>query len=181
MSQQHAKKQPRLSKVKTQNCNSRVAQLPSRIRDFVIGCPLLFPCLVVVSYASPDRVPQGRYHGGHCVATGRPDALPAAPLELRGHSRRRKTGKRGCRGRVLDCRVVSYTAVPISFSCPTSLSQRNSGVRPTAINQVVDRSKDPSYYGDVQIMIFNVPLKTITESTEVNQTRKHKTSQHWKL
>eukprot|EP00903_Cladosiphon_okamuranus_P013542 g12614.t1 len=33
--------------------------------------------------------------------------------------------------------------------------------------QVVDRSKDPSYYGDVQIMIFNVPLKTINESTEV--------------
>eukprot|EP00752_Nemacystus_decipiens_P009142 g8165.t1 len=32
---------------------------------------------------------------------------------------------------------------------------------------VVDRSKDPSYYGDVQIMIFNVPLKTVTESTQV--------------
>ncbi|CAM9720967.1 unnamed protein product [Ectocarpus sp. 6 AP-2014] len=32
---------------------------------------------------------------------------------------------------------------------------------------VIDRSRDPTYYGDVQIMIFNVPLNTNNEKTEV--------------
>ncbi|CAM9633076.1 unnamed protein product [Hapterophycus canaliculatus] len=32
---------------------------------------------------------------------------------------------------------------------------------------VIDRSKDLSYYGDLQIMIFNVPLNTNNEKTKV--------------
>lgn len=35
--------------------------------------------------------------------------------------------------------------------------------------QVIDRSRDPCYYGDVQIMIFNVPLKTNNDQTEVSK------------
>ncbi len=38
------------------------------------------------------------------------------------------------------------------------------------ILQVLDRSKDPSYHGDVQLMIFNVPLKTRDEKTKVDCT-----------
>lgn len=36
--------------------------------------------------------------------------------------------------------------------------------------QVIDRSRDPFYYGDVRVMIFNVPLKTDNDQTEVSKT-----------
>lgn len=55
-----------------------------------------------------------------------------------------------------------------SIFIPILLYQRDKEIDPIAIIQVVDRSKDPSYYGDVQIMIFNVPLKTISERIQVN-------------
>ncbi|CBN76999.1 MORN domain repeat containing protein [Ectocarpus siliculosus] len=35
--------------------------------------------------------------------------------------------------------------------------------------EVIDRSRDPTYYGDVQIMIFNVPLNTNNEKTEARE------------
>lgn len=34
-------------------------------------------------------------------------------------------------------------------------------------SQVIDRSKDPCYEGDLRVMIFNVPLKTDNGQTEV--------------
>lgn len=40
--------------------------------------------------------------------------------------------------------------------------------------QVVDQLKDPAYNGDVQAMIFNVPLKTIDNKTEVSEHTKRK-------
>lgn len=38
--------------------------------------------------------------------------------------------------------------------------------------QVVDQLKDPAYFGDVQAMIFNVPLNTIDNKTEVSEQTK---------
>lgn len=32
---------------------------------------------------------------------------------------------------------------------------------------MIDRSRDPFYYGDVRVMIFNVPLTTDNDQTEV--------------
>lgn len=43
--------------------------------------------------------------------------------------------------------------------------------------QVVDFSRDPFYYGDVRVMIFNVPLKTNNERAEV-RARPYNTTEH---
>lgn len=36
---------------------------------------------------------------------------------------------------------------------------------------MIDRSRDPFYYGDVRVMIFNVPLKTDNNQTEVSHPK----------
>ena len=58
-----------------------------------------------------------------------------------------------------------------------SFVDKHTAHRPILRRQVVDFSRDPFYYGDVRVMIFNVPLKTNNERAEV-RARPHNITQH---